>query len=151
MALSLILDTADGHLARLQGTATIFGRWLDANLDELGDMALHAAVAWAAFARSGHPGWLVVGMVYAMAKYLFVFATHSAPGVVGSIPPSIARSRPGLVRRVAHLAGHADIRWHLWIGLAAIGRLDAALVAYAAYFLARYLGGAIRKAVYHAA
>ena len=53
LALALVLDTADGHLARLQGTASEFGRWLDAMLDELGDMALHAAIAWAAFARDG--------------------------------------------------------------------------------------------------
>jgi phosphatidylglycerophosphate synthase len=151
MALSLILDTADGHLARLQGTATSFGRWLDSNLDELGDMTLHAAIAWAAFAGSGNPGWLVLGMVYGMAKYLFVFSTHSAPGSVGASPPNFVPSRTGQIRRFAQLAGHADIRWHLWIVLAAIGRLDAALIAYAAYFLARYIGGAIRKAAYHAA
>ena len=53
LAAALVLDTSDGHLARLQGTASEFGRWLDANLDELGDMALHAAIAWAAFARDG--------------------------------------------------------------------------------------------------
>jgi hypothetical protein len=47
------------------------------------------------------------------------------------------------------LAGHADVRWHLWIVLAALGRLDAALVAYALYFPARSVGGAIRKAVRH--
>ena len=47
----------------------------------------------------------------------------------------------GLVR----LAGHADVRWHLWIVLAALGRLDVALVAYAAYFPARALAGAVRK------
>ena len=51
MALALMLDTADGHLARLQGTASAFGRWLDAWLDELCDMALHAAIAWSAFQR----------------------------------------------------------------------------------------------------
>jgi phosphatidylglycerophosphate synthase len=151
MALALILDTADGHLARLQGTASNFGRWLDSNLDELGDMGLHAAVAWAAFTRSGNPGWLVVGMVYGMAKYLFVFGTHSAADMVGASAPYLAARRPGLIRRLAHWAGHADIRWHLWIVLAALGRLDAALIAYAVYFLARSVGGAIRKAAYHVA
>src|SRR5436190_13705950 len=71
LGLALILDTADGHLARLQGTASPFGRWLDATLDEMADMALHAAIAWAMFARSGQPLWLVLGMAYGMGKYLF--------------------------------------------------------------------------------
>jgi hypothetical protein len=47
------------------------------------------------------------------------------------------------------LAGHADVRWHLWIVLAALGQLDAALVVYAAYFPARALAGALRKAARH--
>jgi hypothetical protein len=48
-----------------------------------------------------------------------------------------------------HRTGHADVRWHLWIVLAAAGRLDAALIAYAAYFPVRTLAGVIRKAVRH--
>ena len=151
IALSLILDTADGHLARLQGTASEFGRWLDANLDELGDMALHAAIAWSAYARSGWVGWLLVGMAYAAAKYLFVFGTTSAESAVGSQSELMIAVRPGLVRRLAHLVGHADIRLHVWIILAAVGRLEWALAAYAAYFAARAVGGAIRKAGRHAA
>ena len=71
LATALVLDTADGRLARLQGTSSAFGRWLDQVLDELADIALHAAIAWAAFCRDGWPGWLVLGIVYASSKYLF--------------------------------------------------------------------------------
>ena len=66
-----MLDTADGRLARLQGTSSAFGRWLDQVLDELADMVLHAAIAWAAFCRDGQPGWLLLGILYASSKYLF--------------------------------------------------------------------------------
>jgi hypothetical protein len=83
LALGLGLDTADGHLARLQGTASEFGRWLDVTLDELGDMALHAAIAWCAFVRDGHPAWLLLGMLYAMGKYLFVVSTDRGSGPGG--------------------------------------------------------------------
>jgi hypothetical protein len=48
------------------------------------------------------------------------------------------------------LAGHADVRWHVWIVLAALGRLDLVLVAYAAYYPARSLAKAVRKAVRYA-
>jgi hypothetical protein len=158
LAMALVLDTADGHLARLQGTASAFGRWLDAVLDELGDMTLHAAVAWAAFSRDGRPAWLGLGMLYAMGKYLFVVGNAEGPSddahhrgggsdrlSPAALPPS------GLpLARLARLAGHADVRWHLWIALAVLGRLDAALAAYALYFPARALAGAIRKAGRHA-
>ena len=155
LAVALVLDTADGHLARLQGTASEFGRWLDANLDELGDMALHAAIAWAAFARSGHPVWLVAGMVYAMGKYLFMVGAHLGEALEPSTPgqPALAeiaaRSWLGKIRGAVIALGHADVRWHLWIVLAALGRLDLALVTYAAYFPARAAAGLARKVARH--
>ena len=152
LALALVLDTADGHLARLQGTASLFGRWLDAQLDELGDMALHAAIAWAAFARDGQVAWLLVGMLYAMGKYLFVAGQQPIEGDAETAAPATPPAISGEVRpllRWVRLAGHADVRWHLWIVLAACGRLDAALLAYALYFPIRAAGAAARKAVRH--
>ena len=154
LALALVLDTADGHLARLQGSASEFGRWLDANLDELGDMTLHAAVAWSCFVRDSSPAWLVVGMIYAMGKYLFVVGSQTgevlenAPSA--SLPAIQGQPDRGRLRRVVVGLGHADIRWHLWIILAALGRLDVALGVYAAYFPVRALAGLARKVARHA-
>jgi hypothetical protein len=149
LALALVFDTADGHLARLQGTATDFGRWLDALLDEFCDLGLHAAIAWAAFVRDGAPLWLVVGMVYGMGKYLFMVGNESwtAQGTKLIEAPTPRPLAPPTARPSAWLRrlGHADIRWHLWIVLAALGRLDLALLVYAVYFPVRTLGGLIRK------
>ena len=153
LAIALVLDTSDGHLARLQGTASEFGRWLDANLDELGDMALHAGIAWSAFARDGQPAWLVAGMLYAMGKYLFLVGVSTGAALDPTLgtpgPPTLPRPTTRL-RSLALLAGHADVRWHLWIVLAALGRLDAALVAYTLYFPIRAVAGASRKVRRHA-
>jgi phosphatidylglycerophosphate synthase len=176
LALALVLDTADGRLARLQGTGSAFGRWLDQVLDELADLALHAAIAFSAFRSSQNAGWLVLGMLYMAGKYLFVIqslAGESLDGAIrregrprerGSPRPAEPRSRvarpwsphrawSGIVMRIkslVELAGHADLRWHLWIVLAAVGRLDLALVAYAIYFPLRALAGGLRKAVAYA-
>lgn len=161
LALALVLDTCDGHLARIQGTASELGRWLDVTLDELGDMVLHTAVAWSAFVRDGHPGWLLLGMLYGMGKYLFVVTTAEGPtvdtqgsarsphstGATNSVPATL---RPSRLKSWVRLTGHADIRWHLWIALAAIGRLDFALMIYAVYFPVRALGSALGKVVRHA-
>ncbi len=137
MALALVLDTADGHLARLQGTASEFGRHLDAWLDELCDMLLHAGIAWAAFHRTGRPVWLLVGMAYAMGKYVFYVGSSVNFASQNERKANSRPVRPSFVKQVARLAGHADIRWHLWIVLAAVGRLDAALLAYTIYYPAR--------------
>jgi phosphatidylglycerophosphate synthase len=171
LATALVLDTADGRLARLQGTSSAFGRWLDQVLDELADILLHAAVAWAAFCRDGWAFWLVLGIVYASSKYLFQVQsllgeeleremqrqreTGTSDSRRGPIAPAVSpdagpRGRAGRVAAVVRLIGHADLRWHLWIVLALFGRLDLALVSYASYFALRAIAGGVRKAVRYA-
>jgi phosphatidylglycerophosphate synthase len=163
LALALVLDTADGRLARLQGTSSAFGRWLDQILDELADLTLHAAIAWAAYSATGLVSWLVVGIVYASSKYLFLVQSLLGDELErdgsGSArqPAALAQralgGRSGGIGRLAALGravGHADVRWHLWIMLAIAGRLDVALAVYACYFPARAAAGAVRKAVRYA-
>jgi hypothetical protein len=164
LALALVLDTADGRLARLQGTSSAFGRWLDQVLDELADMALHAAIAWAAFCRDGQPIWLLLGILYASGKYLFVIQSLLGDELEGpgSNPTTVlatsgqgrestrGRKRIDRLTGLVRLLGHADVRWHLWIIFALAGRLDVALGAYAAYFPARACAGVVKKGVRHA-
>lgn len=154
LALGLVLDTADGHLARLQGTASGFGRWLDATLDEVNDHALHAAIGWSAFASTGSPLWLLLTTLYSGSKALFQFSNQLAEQELQSAPvelrPTESVCERSSARRLVELAGHADLRWHLWIVLALIGQLWIALVLYAIYFPVRFLAGSIGKAVRHA-
>ncbi len=164
LAVALVLDTADGRLARLQGTSSAFGRWLDQVLDELADMMLHAAIAWAAFCRSGGTGWLLLGILYASSKYLFQVQSLLGEELEGEMtagnasafeqPPSAAVSLAARVKggitAVVRLIGHADLRWHAWIALALLGRLDLALVFYAFYFAFRAVASALGKAVRYA-
>jgi phosphatidylglycerophosphate synthase len=164
LSLALVLDTADGRLARLQGTSSALGRWLDQVLDELADLALHGAIAWAAFARDGQPIWLVLGIGYASGKYLFLVQSllgneleqgWSEIVVPAQSPDRGTRRGHGRVvgkrtTDVVRGVGHADFRWHVWIVLAFMGRLDLGLAFYASYFAARALGGAVRKGVRYA-
>ncbi len=153
LAAALVLDTADGRLARLQGTCSAFGRWLDHVLDELADAALHAAIAWSMFQAGGPPWWLAVGMLYATGKYMFLVQSIAGAELDEESTPildSPPHADAGLPRRLAGAMGHADVRWHLWIVLSLIGRLDLALVFYAVYFPLRALGGSLRKVVVHA-
>ena len=164
LAAALVLDTADGRLARLQGTTSAFGRWLDQVLDELADMVLHAAIAWAAFCREGHPAWLVLGILYASSKYLFQVQSLLGEELEGEMQgvAAAAGTRPaarklgraprlsGPLTAWVRFIGHADLRWHLWIGLAFLGRLELALVSYAFYFASRAIAGVVRKGVRYA-
>jgi phosphatidylglycerophosphate synthase len=163
LALALVLDTTDGRLARLQGTTSAFGRWLDQILDELADLTLHAAIAWGAYIATGRALWLVLGILYATGKYLFLVQSllgdeleregigdRSQPSTLVQKLMGDRTRKSDRLAALARLAGHADVRWHLWILLAIAGRLDAALAIYAGYFLARAMAGAVRKAVRYA-
>jgi hypothetical protein len=153
LAIALVLDGTDGRLARRQGTASALGRWLDTTLDETGEMLLHASIAFAAFARTGWAGWLAVGMAYAMGKYLFTVSNDEWDRAVAGKDrnaglarvPLDAEPRPTSLAWWGRKLGHSDIRWHLWIVAAALGRLEWALALYAAYFPTRAVIGAIRK------
>ncbi len=172
LAAALVLDTADGRLARLQGTSSTFGRWLDHVLDELADVALHAAIAWSVFQSSRQPYWLAVGMLYLGGKYVFMIQSLTGLEFAGekkwegkarsegraALEHDTGRARPALrsrllsaaaraPRKLVAAAGHADLRWHLWIVLALVGRLDVALAVYATYFPLRAFAGVVRKAV----
>ncbi len=163
LALALVLDTTDGRLARLQGTTSAFGRWLDQILDELADLTLHAAIAWAAYIATGRVLWLAFGILYVSGKYLFLVQSLLGDELERegtgdrSHPVSLIREAMGdhgrntsRLAALVRLVGHADVRWHLWILLAVVGRLDLALLAYACYFPARAMAGALRKAVRYA-
>jgi phosphatidylglycerophosphate synthase len=154
----LVLDTADGRLARLQGKCSPFGRWLDQVLDEAADVVLHGAIAWAAFRSTTSPAWLLAGMIFISGKYLFLVQSLTGEEMEkaessGSEPSIVEEPRRGgsttLARRIVAAAGHADLRWHLGIVLAAVGRLDVALIAYAIYFPFRALVGIARKGMRH--
>ncbi len=147
LALALVLDTADGHLARLQGTASPFGKWLDAWLDELCDMALHAAIAWSWFIRTNQVGWLLAGMAYGMGKYVFSVSATNVTNDSASETANRSHAEPNSrLRALVRMCGHADVRWHLWIALAVVGRLDIALAGYVFYYPARAVLAVASKA-----
>ncbi len=175
LAAALVLDTADGRLARLQGTSSAFGRWLDHMLDELADVALHAAIAWSVFQSSRQPYWLAIGMLYLGGKYVFMIQSLTGLEFAGdkqwegkaksegkaALQPDAGRARSErrhallsalarAPRKLVAAVGHADLRWHLWIVLALLGRLDLALAVYAVYFPLRAIAGVVRKAVTYA-
>jgi phosphatidylglycerophosphate synthase len=150
-AAALVLDTADGRLARLQATCSAFGQWLDQVLDELADLALHAAIAWAMFQAEARPYWLALGLLYTSGKYMFL--VQSLTGAEMEKAEAAPETRGGSKSRIRGLVaaiGHADLRWHLWIVLAFVGRLDLALIAYALYFPMRAGLGIARKGAAHA-
>jgi phosphatidylglycerophosphate synthase len=149
LAIGLVLDTADGHLARLQGTASDFGRWLDGLLDELADHGLHIAIGWSAFMRDSNPAWLVLVAVYIAAKSIFVQSSSEWDRIRDrgrDIAAEGARPQAaGWPTRIVRTLAHADLRWHIWILLALIGRLEFGLVFYGLYFPVRLIAGLVPK------
>ena len=66
-------DRADGQLARRQESVSAWGAWLDANVDELVDVALHVATAAVIAARLAAlwPWWLLAAFL--AGKHLLMY------------------------------------------------------------------------------
>jgi len=144
-----LFDRADGQLARRQGTVSAWGAWLDANVDELVDVGLHAAVAAAAaWQTASHLPWLLLGAFLA-GKYLFVhgMATEhkmrEQPLPAGrseeAVETAPASRTARVVRAAYHLPGNADVRVHLLAAALLTGWLSAELAIVAAYYNVRWI------------
>lgn len=134
-------DRTDGALARRQRRASPRGAWLDANLDELADVAWHvAAGAW--LARTTPWGW-PLAVAFLSAKYLFFYGLQEPQSTAPTAEPQRESPPPdSLWRTLYHLPGNADVRLHLFAAAVALGWLGPELALVAAYYhlrgLARY-------------
>jgi phosphatidylglycerophosphate synthase len=137
-------DRCDGRLARLQGTASPLGAWIDANIDELEDVGLHVAVAAAASVQwaAAWPWGLLIAFL--MGKYLLMYGLAAEEGFL-SRPAAAERTAAaepapsGWLATAYHLPGNADVRVHLLVACMACGWLVAELALVAAYYNFRWL------------
>jgi phosphatidylglycerophosphate synthase len=71
--LSFVLDCVDGKLARLTGTGTVFGGWLDYVFDRIRVLACAVALTAGQYAATGRPVYLGLGIAIVfldMLRYL---------------------------------------------------------------------------------
>jgi len=108
---------------------------------------------------TGQAGWLALGILYASGKYLFSVQSMAGEALDRAIlhtdgqdlgESEARRQGPGgRLRRLFRGLGHADLRWHLWIVLATVGRVGVALRLYAVYFPARTGMSCLKRGVEH--
>ncbi len=159
-----LCDRVDGKLARRQGTASAWGAWLDANIDELLDVAWHVAAAYAlASSADAHWPWLLLAAFLA-GKYLFfhgrgtekqgtvAFFVANGSDLPNSVCdekgdcPSRAALRFDWLRPLWHAAGNADVRVHLLVAALLTGTLGCELAIVAVYYQLRWLGRCVQAA-----
>ncbi|MEU8102806.1 CDP-alcohol phosphatidyltransferase family protein [Nonomuraea muscovyensis] len=61
--LSFVLDCVDGKIARLKGTGTVMGGWLDYVFDRIRVLACALALTWGRFAATGEESYLLLGVL----------------------------------------------------------------------------------------
>jgi phosphatidylglycerophosphate synthase len=143
-------DRADGQLARRQRTATPFGAWLDANVDELLDVAWHAAIALA-LASTTFSSWPWAALAAFLAgKYLFMYSLAAEEWQADGEGPRPSGQGPGpeasngipdwsRYRWLYHLPANADIRLHVLAFAVAAGLGGVQLLLFAAYYNVRWI------------
>jgi len=139
--LAWFFDRTDGLLARRQATVSLRGAWLDTNLDELIDLGLQIAVAAAAATRTGTTWPWGLLIAFLAGKYLFLHGLREENTQGASSPESKREEFPrrGLVARLYHLPGNADIRLHALFVMVLFGWLTVELAAVALYYNLRWI------------
>ena len=137
------LDRTDGTLARLQHTASPFGAWLDANVDEFNDVAWHTATAYAAASATGSqiPWFLLIAFL--AGKYLFMngLAEERAlsPADGCETDKTLDTSVTHWIRTAYHLPGNADVRLHTLVVGLLLGMPIVELALVAVYYNFRWI------------
>lgn len=119
--LSIIIDCADGEVARFTGVSSQFGAWLDAATDRIKEYALYAGLA---FGASHHGvnlwplamGLMVLQTVRHMSDYNFhavqvIRETAMIPLSLGEPNDIPAASNGSLLDTSAALNSNSKIRW----------------------------------------
>lgn len=119
--LSIIIDCADGEVARFTGVSSQFGAWLDAATDRIKEYALYAGLA---FGASHHGlnlwplamGLMVLQTVRHMSDYNFhavqvIRETAVMPLSLGEVNDIPVASNGSLLDTSAALNSNSKIRW----------------------------------------
>lgn len=144
--LSWFCDRLDGALARRQQTASAWGAWLDANADELVDLGVHAAVAYAAsVATTSEWPWMFY-VAFVFGKYQLMHGMSSEREILAAIPsaqtndaPDEQPHRSSWIKSLYHFPANADVRLHLLVIALLSGWLQTELLVLALYYNARWL------------
>ena len=100
LQLSFGLDCADGQLARLTGTFSDLGGWLDAMFDRLKEYAVYAGLAIGS-ARTGNDVWLlaVTALVLQTVRHALDSSWSVTPAAVDALNEGVRRRAAGRRRR----------------------------------------------------
>lgn len=135
LVVGFALDSADGQVARLTGTSSPAGEWLDHVVDAGKMVAVHSAVLIALWKNTSLPSvWLALPLAYAFVSVVF-FSALTLFSLLA--PAGSARAQaPSTVRAVVLLPadyGVLAVSFVLW------GFQAVFLLAYAALFVATTL------------
>ncbi|MET9337268.1 MULTISPECIES: CDP-alcohol phosphatidyltransferase family protein [unclassified Nonomuraea] len=113
--LSFMIDCVDGKIARLKGTGTPFGLWLDFMGDRIRELCCATGLAYGQYAATGNVAFIVLGAVVAV---LDMFRYVNAPQmkrvretireeIASRTPPQLPapRAHQPLVRQPSSLQG----------------------------------------------
>ena len=137
------LDRTDGQLARRQGTVTRLGAWLDANVDELIDLAVHVALCAALVRQTGWTATWALLIAFLGGKYLFMYglALEEPLSETDDARPSSRNSSLAIrwLRGAYHFPANADVRVHFLAACLLSGWLIVELAVVAVYYNLRWI------------
>ncbi len=127
LALGFALDSSDGQLARLNGTSSAAGEWLDHFFDCAKMLSVHAAVLITVYNHfSFATRWLLVPLVFQFAAVMMFFGGTLTGLLLKTTGPQV-RKDASLIRSLALLPADYGV---FCIIFALLGSTHAFFVAY---------------------
>jgi phosphatidylglycerophosphate synthase len=130
LVLGFALDSADGQVARLTGSSSRAGEWLDHVVDSGKNVALHAGVLIAMYRDGAEPLWLPLTYIFVAVVFFSGLLLHSTLSRAEASGPAAPASRLRAIALLPADYGVLALCFALW-GLPA-----AFTAAYSALFAA---------------
>ncbi|MDE1655922.1 phosphatidylinositol phosphate synthase [Actinotignum sanguinis] len=125
IGITVIFDSLDGQIARLTGTASRWGAFLDSTLDRLADSAIFCGILlwitrWNIGAGAGLTDWLALACLAALPAALctsYARARAEAVGFTANVGISERADRLVIVLLGALITGYGASAWVLLVAL----------------------------------
>jgi phosphatidylglycerophosphate synthase len=130
LVLGFALDSADGQVARVTGSSSRAGEWLDHVVDTAKMVAVHGAVLVAMYRAGGEPLWLPLAYLFVAVTFFGALTLYSLLAPAGVEVATAPRSQIRAIALVPADYGVLAVSFVLW------GASTAFIAVYAVLFIA---------------
>ncbi|MCK5305929.1 MAG: CDP-alcohol phosphatidyltransferase family protein [Candidatus Omnitrophica bacterium] len=147
--LHYILDFADGHLARLRGTASGFGAFLDGMTNKVVESFCYVGISYGLFMKYDRIFFLIIGLLVIVGHFMIDYISFLREACFGrnfSYSYHVADKKRlfRAVKKVYWFLEQGDVRFYIISIFAVLNKLEIAVIYFAIDFNARWIFNVVK-------